>query len=200
MKRIDLANKVFGRLRVLKSVRSVKTSTGSYTMWKCICECGQTTSVRTSHLTEGRTKSCGCLFVESLTSKPRGRKPNGTAYLRYVFGYYHKNAQGRKFEFALNFDSFCALVVKSCHYCGAEPAQGRNKSRLDRPTVFNGIIKHNGLDRIDSKIGYVPENVVPCCAHCNYAKRRMTEPEFRDWSHRLYHHFVAPAAQKRECG
>ena len=29
--------------------------------WKCLCDCGKYTVVTTSHLTTGKTKSCGCL-------------------------------------------------------------------------------------------------------------------------------------------
>ena len=33
--------------------------TGNY--WKCQCDCGNITSVRTEHLSQGHIKSCGCL-------------------------------------------------------------------------------------------------------------------------------------------
>jgi hypothetical protein len=36
----------------------------------------------------------------------------------------------------------------------------------------------NGVDRIDSSIGYLPENVVPCCGLCNWMKGDQTQAEF----------------------
>lgn len=193
MKPLNLTGKRYGKLTVLQKANSVRTRTGAYTMWRCHCDCGAKTVVRTSHLTEGRTKSCGCLFLQSLTDKPRGRKPTGTAYLRYVFGYYLKNAASRKLPFEIDFDRFCSLVTRNCHYCGSPPCQGKNKARLDRPVVFNGIIKHNGLDRVNNEEGYTQANTVPCCKHCNRAKRDRTVAEFKQWAMQLYYHWAAAA-------
>ena len=36
----------------------------------------------------------------------------------------------------------------------------------------------NGIDRIDSSKGYVFDNCVPCCKHCNIMKMTMTIDEF----------------------
>lgn len=38
-------------------------------VWKCKCDCGNITFVPTSYLTAGETKSCGCLFSESMHEK-----------------------------------------------------------------------------------------------------------------------------------
>lgn len=51
----DLAGKTFGRLKVLALLEC-----GRRTYWNCVCECGKITSVRSDHLTSGRTVSCGC--------------------------------------------------------------------------------------------------------------------------------------------
>ena len=50
--RDDLTNQVFGRLTVLE-----QTEGG----WKCLCSCGNITTVRGYNLKNGNTKSCGCL-------------------------------------------------------------------------------------------------------------------------------------------
>jgi hypothetical protein len=38
----------------------------------------------------------------------------------------------------------------------------------------------NGLDRIDSAIGYIESNVYTCCGNCNYMKNNYTYKEFMD--------------------
>ena len=64
MKKNDLTGNKFGSLTVVKYAGKSK--------WVCICDCGNTTCVKTSNLTSGHTKSCGCL--SRLQSAKNGRK------------------------------------------------------------------------------------------------------------------------------
>lgn len=48
-----LKNKKFGKLTVLERVARSE--------WLCLCDCGNTTVVKTTQLTSGKTKSCGCI-------------------------------------------------------------------------------------------------------------------------------------------
>ena len=54
---IDLTGQTFGRLKVL---RRDETAPGSRIKWICQCKCGNTVSVLSSSLRNGKTKSCGC--------------------------------------------------------------------------------------------------------------------------------------------
>ncbi len=56
--RLDLTGGVFGRLTVLEYAGPNGKQSS---MWRCVCECGEERVVRTSSLTSGGTKSCGCL-------------------------------------------------------------------------------------------------------------------------------------------
>jgi hypothetical protein len=82
---------------------------------------------------------------------------------------YAQGAKVRGFIFCLNFDEFKELVTTPCHYCGNLPEGDR----------------FNGIDRIDSSLGYVPENSVPCCRICNRAKSNSPVGEFESWLHRV---------------
>ena len=48
---------------------------------------------------------------------------------------------------------------KPCHYC-------------DDP------IETVGIDRVDSSIGYIPGNMVPCCSMCNFMKLTSSSDDF----------------------
>lgn len=54
---IDLTGEVFGELTVLEKDFSRK---GKNSYWKCLCNCGNETSVMASNLRSGQTTSCGC--------------------------------------------------------------------------------------------------------------------------------------------
>jgi hypothetical protein len=57
----------------------------------------------------------------------------------------------------------------------------RNDPAPEGKLVLNGHglrVISNGLDRIDSSIGHVLENVVPCCFDCNIMKSNRTVDEF----------------------
>jgi len=58
---VDLINKQFGRLKVLEKTNLRKESN---VIWKCLCECGNITYVRSVSLLNGATQSCGCLANE----------------------------------------------------------------------------------------------------------------------------------------
>ena len=63
---------------------------------------------------------------------------------------------------------FEKLSSISCHYCGTPGP--------------------NGIDRIDSAIGYVEDNCVPCCKHCNYVKGNLSMQDFKAWVMRFVQH------------
>lgn len=67
MKRIDLSGIRFGRLVAIKRVG---VSAGK-TMWACICDCGATKNCRGTHLTGGKTRSCGCLERDELSARSK---------------------------------------------------------------------------------------------------------------------------------
>lgn len=60
----DLKGRYFGQLEVIEYVGNSK--------WLCKCKCGNFTEVRTCNLTNGHTKSCGCLSKQA--SVENGRK------------------------------------------------------------------------------------------------------------------------------
>lgn len=62
IKRVDLTNRKFGRLTVIKPTGEC-TSRGIMT-WLCECECGNVIKKNTTVLSKGKALSCGCLLFE----------------------------------------------------------------------------------------------------------------------------------------
>lgn len=59
--RLKIKGKKFGRLLVLKYICTKKHNT----IWRCKCDCGKILDIAGSSMTEGNTKSCGCLRIEN---------------------------------------------------------------------------------------------------------------------------------------
>jgi len=68
----DLTNQRFGRLKVLEQ-QATDTGRGK-ALWRCQCDCGETTIVRGDCLNRGVTKSCGCLRREEARTRRVGKK------------------------------------------------------------------------------------------------------------------------------
>jgi hypothetical protein len=68
-KLIDLTGKRFGKLTVIKKVKSHVAPNGhASTMWECKCDCGNIINVCSYDLRSGHSKSCGCLqFIHGLS-------------------------------------------------------------------------------------------------------------------------------------
>jgi hypothetical protein len=82
---------------------------------------------------------------------------------------YITDAKRRGVNFELSQEEFLSFNGKSCEYCGSE---------LD--TIR--------LDRVDNNLGYLLENVVPCCFKCNSFKHTFEEKEFLDHISSIYLH------------
>lgn len=62
----DLTGKRVGRLTV---IRRMPNNANNKIMWLCKCDCGNETTVISSLLNTGRTKSCGCLTREKTIAR-----------------------------------------------------------------------------------------------------------------------------------
>lgn len=66
----NLTGQKFGMLTVLKmDLNYNKDKSRKRIFWICKCDCGNTTTVETSNLQNGHTKSCGCLHKKGTNKK-----------------------------------------------------------------------------------------------------------------------------------
>lgn len=73
--------------------------------------------------------------------------------VRELFSFGKSRAKNRKVEWGLTVEEFTYLRSRPCTYCeGPLPESGA------------------GLDRVDSALGYIRANSIPCCAICNHLK------------------------------
>jgi len=171
----NLVGRRFGMLRV---VAHLGDGNGSHRLWLCECDCGRRRKVRSGKLVEGIVEDCGCETQRG----GHNRLPPGQASFNAVIGIYRLSAGYRNLDWSLTADQCRALFEANCYYCGSPPKQVKRANQISTPYVYNGI------DRVDSNLGYFPENVVTCCGVCNRAKGAMSMQEFLVWARRLGHY------------
>jgi hypothetical protein len=146
----DLINRRFGRLLVIEIVKNQPP------IWRCRCDCGKIVVKKSSYLLN-KTKSCGCLWRETAGDATRKRP------FESLYNNLKRRALRKNLQFDLTYEYFVSLTkLTRCHYCDT-PVKW-SEYALDK----NG--RATNLDRKDSNLGYLKNNVVVCCIRCNRAK------------------------------
>lgn len=65
MRKQNLTGNRFGQLIVMQEGIPIKDGQYNRVTWECLCDCGNTTTVRANTLKSGLTKSCGCLAASN---------------------------------------------------------------------------------------------------------------------------------------
>ena len=161
--------------------------------WLCACDCGREKEIIGFSLTQGVSKSCGCLRGKALAEYRKTHQhpkllPGGVAATNRLWHSYQTTAKrmGRGFE--LSRAEFERLIEAPCHYCGIVPSRQQRPNSSKNKQDIGGVRLVNGIDRIDNTAGYVSDNCVSCCRTCNMAKRSMTYSEFLTWVFRAAAH------------
>lgn len=174
----DLTGQSFGRLTV---IRQAGTNRAHQAIWHCVCTCGVAKDIPSTRLVTGNTKSCGCLRREVRVRLAQhmhetNKKPD--AALNRVWYLYRARARNGGFSFTLPKELFRSLLVLPCFYCSRPP---ENASVAQSGDIFH----YNGLDKKTPKLGYTPDNCVPCCKICNFMKNSLTFDEFLKRVHEI---------------
>ena len=100
------------------------------------------------------------------------RLPGDEGAFNSLYLAYRTRARIKGHVFEISKDEFKRLAKQLCHFCGTPPATIRRGRAKAPPFIYNG------LDRLDSKLGYTLANVVTCCGACNFMKRTDTVSSF----------------------
>ena len=161
-KLLDLTNKRFGKLIV---TGIIERRYNRQVYHKCICDCGNINWVQTGDLTHNRTTNCGCSRKLEYGKASRNR----------TLKRYQRQAEERNLSWDLTDEQFDNITSQSCYFCGILPNNKTNHLHS------NGHFVYNGIDRLNNKLGYTIDNVVPCCKFCNRAKGTGTLEDFTIW-------------------
>ena len=91
---------------------------------------------------------------------------------------FERGAHHRGIEWNMCDEHAKSILLKPCHYCGAR--DGTLKLSDGKQSIL-----YSGIDRVDSKLGYQPGNVVPCCGKCNSLKSSLKIQDFIKKAHAI---------------
>lgn len=115
------------------------------------------------------------------TRDKRNYKNENKLNLEKYYQQYSIDAGKRNLEFSISFDLFKDIVESPCRYC----------------KCYNEI-EVVGIDRVNSALGYIESNVVPCCETCNIMKSKYNIIHFAKHIITLYTTFAKPFLEELE--
>lgn len=143
-----LTNKRFGRLLVI-SFHSHCDRRKTY--WNCLCDCGNTVIVQTSHLKSGHTKSCGCIKNERIKFL---NYKNGMAKSR--LNRIYRNMINRCYN--ENLKMYKYYGGRGIIVCDDWLVKNNGFVNFCNWALSNGYGENLTLDRIDNDGNYTPQN------------------------------------------
>jgi hypothetical protein len=177
-----LTNKRFGKLKVI-SLNEERTNKENRALayWNCLCDCGNTSVVRSSALISGRSQSCGC------NHHKLGKNNSNFTGFEEIGGRYWNNLKKtsiltRKLAFDIIIQDAWALFLKQnrcCALTGMELQFQSKDSVADRTA---------SLDRIDSSKGYIEGNVQWVHKDINYIKNDYSQNYFIELCNKVVNH------------
>jgi hypothetical protein len=173
-KRLNLIGKEIGKLTVLQEMPS---HVGEKKKCRCRCKCGQEVIVEVGNILR-ETKAC---------QRCKNKIAYGLAAFNKIYCVYKYWATKRNLSFDLSKEQFRLLTKGCCHYCGASPSQ---LVPMGRGRNHGGNYVYNGIDRLDSKLGYSPENAVTSCGMCNELKNSLSVSEFISTVNLIYQYGI----------
>lgn len=148
---LDMTGKRYGRLTVLGVSKKVQSGKRKRYYWDCVCDCGNSIEVRTDVLTQGMTKSCGCLKKEQDKTNLVANHSHKLSHTKLWDAYY--GMIGRCYN--PNDYRYADWGGRGIEVCD----EWKNDfSAFVAWSYDNGYSKEKTIDRIDNNRNYGPDN------------------------------------------
>ena len=174
-----IIGEVYGIYKVLEEIR-IPTNKCYITKWKCI-----NIHTKKEYLYGGH-------YLHKVEQKVKNKylKEKQIGLRNYLYRNYKQGALKRKHSFNLSFEEFNNIIAKNCFYCGAFPKEADSTLLIKRGDTHQPSISYNGIDRIDSSLGYSIDNCVACCSICNYMKGKLSQEIFFTHVNKIHEYII----------
>lgn len=151
-KPLDLTGCRFGRLVAIRRVPRPSDAKNTFAYWECICDCGKVYAVASVRLTNGHTKSCGCLKSLATSKRNAARRKYDETLNRRLYGIYHGMRSRCTNKRDYHYPDWGGRGITVCEEWlrGYEPFRDW--------ALSNGYRDDLTIDRIDNDGNYCPEN------------------------------------------
>ena len=137
--KVDLVGQRFGRLTVLEECGRQ----GGGVVWRCQCDCGNITEVRSNHLRRGAIVSCGCYNREKDRTHGQSHTP-----LHHVWQCIKDRCLNENYAYR---DTYGGRGITICD-------EWLDFNAFYAWAIANGYKEGLTIDRIDNNGGYEPNN------------------------------------------
>lgn len=144
----ELSGERFGMLVAISRADGIVSGKETYAVWNCVCDCGGTAKVQTRCLSNGGTRSCGCLRKLGNNRKHGDAKKSGPSRLYNIWGGMKDRCLNSN---AKAFNAYGGRGISICQEW-MEFAQFREWANS------NGYTDQATIDRINTDGGYSPSN------------------------------------------
>lgn len=137
-KKYDRVGKAYGRLTV---VEPAGCNRHKQRIWKCLCECGNTTILTGGALSTGNTTSCGCYLKERITKHGGSKKSSYNTWRAMMRRCY--NPKDKDFH---KYGAVGVIVQKSWHDYAtfvADVGEPEGADTLHRVDPYGNYTKEN---------------------------------------------------------
>ena len=169
---IDLTGRRFGRFVVVERDGSDRFKRA---MWKCRCDCGEVRVVHGFNLTNGNSKSCGCLKVQKTILRSTSHGKRGSRLYR-VWQNMKKRCSNPKVH---NYHRYGGRGITVCD------EWSNDFGKFYEWAMANGYDENAPymqctIDRIDNDKGYSPDNCRWADAKTQVHNRSVSRKENRN--------------------
>lgn len=171
---------VYGSLTVVSEPFIKKQGNTSRYFVDVLCICGTKKTFSCSKLRSGDCKQCSNCSFKQRSEKAKTVSQYEQMFRRLVLD----RSKKHNIDITLTVNDYAKIISQNCFYCNDAP---RLTTRFSmRKYVNTEPVFANGIDRIDSSLGYTLDNCIPCCTSCNYAKHQLTQQEFFEKISKIY--------------
>lgn len=147
-KAIDLTGQRFGRLVVVERAGTNKSGNA---LWRCLCDCGNTTEVRSADLRRGATKSCGCLSREMVSKRATVQNTKHGCRYSKLYNSWRGMCERCNNPAHKSYTDYGGRGISVCK-------EWKEFATFQKWAYENGYRDGLSIDRIDSNGNYEPSN------------------------------------------